>query len=46
MKYGNVALGVECALPARLVLQRRASRTLTKLRRLACWLLASTRRWA
>jgi hypothetical protein len=40
MRYGNVALGVECALP--LMARRRASR----LRRLARWLLATARRWA
>ena len=35
MKYGDIALGVECALPAGIMLIRRASRT----RRLMAWLL-------
>jgi hypothetical protein len=34
MKYGDIALGVECALPAGVALIGRASRT----RRLMAWL--------
>jgi hypothetical protein len=39
MKYGNVALGVECALPA-------ASRHRSRARRLITWLIAALKRWA
>ena len=38
-RYGNVALGVECALPAADAAPGRA-------RRIAHWLLAALRRWA
>jgi hypothetical protein len=41
MKYGDIALGVECALPAGVSLIRRASRA----RRYLHWLLATLRRW-
>jgi hypothetical protein len=40
MKYGDVALGVECALPAGVTLLRRASRA----RRLVAWLVLALAR--
>jgi len=39
LSYGNVALGVECALPAASAVPGRA-------RRITRWLLAALRRWA
>jgi len=39
IRYGNVALGVECALPA-------ATRRSSRARRLINWLIAALRRWA
>ena len=39
MKYGDVALGVECALPA-------ATRRHSHARRLITWLIAVLRHWA
>jgi hypothetical protein len=40
MKYGDIALGVECALPAGVALMHRASRGL----RLIAWLRAALAR--
>jgi len=42
MKYGDVALGVEAALPARMCPARQTRRA----RRYLAWLLAALRRWA
>ena len=42
MKYGDVALGVESALPAFIRPARRFSRA----RRYITWLVAALRRWA
>jgi hypothetical protein len=45
LKYGNVALGVESALPA-ITLPARRSKPGTRLRRLLNLLVAALRRWA
>ncbi len=42
MKYGEVALGVECALPRGCLPARQRGRV----RRLVTWLIAALRRWA
>jgi hypothetical protein len=42
MRYGDVALGVEAALPALMRPARQARRE----RRYLAWLLAALRRWA
>ena len=42
MKYGDVALGVECALPV----ARRRAPLRNPARRLISWLAAALRRWA
>ncbi len=42
MNYGEVVLGVECALPRKFALVRRPGRA----RRLITWLIAALRRWA
>ena len=42
MKYGDIALGIECALPAGVTLIHHASRT----RRLMTWLLTALARRA
>lgn len=42
MKYGDVALGVESALPA----ATRPARRRRRARRLIIWLITALRRWA
>ncbi len=42
MDYGEIALGVECALPAGKLPARRISRA----RHCISWLIAALRRWA
>ena len=42
VKYGDIALGVECALPA----FTRPARRLDRARRYFTWLMAALRRWA
>jgi len=44
MNYGDIALGVECALPAATRPHRRSS--FTRVRRLLASLAAALRRWA
>ena len=46
MKYGNVALGVESALPAITLPARRGKRSYGRLRRLLGLLVAALKRWA
>ena len=46
MKYGDVALGVESALPAITLPVRRRSRGHARLRRLLILLVAALKRWA
>jgi hypothetical protein len=45
MKYGDVALGVEAALPA-LRPEERCDRGYPSLRRTLVWLYAALKRWA